>query len=40
MITKGQRGLKYALKGLYEIKDRIKGGVSYETPLEAEPLKN
>jgi hypothetical protein len=40
VITEAQHGLKYALGALYEVGDRMKGGVLYETPLESEPLKN
>ena len=40
MITEGQHRLKCALEALYEIEDRMTAEASYETPLEAEPLKN
>ncbi len=40
MITEGQRGLKCALKVLYKIEDRIKGGALYEPPPQAELMIN
>ncbi len=39
-MTEGQHGLKYVPEAPYEVEDRMKGGVLYETHLEVERLKN